>query len=95
MTPDLGQGACRALEDAVTLAALLDARPTVAEALAAYDAARRPRTRRIARRSRLAGAVAQWGSPPAVALRDALMRLTPGSVLLRSPAPILSWTTPP
>lgn len=94
MTPDLGQGACQALEDAVTLAALLDARSTVEEALAAYDAIRRPRTRRIARQARRAGAVAQWSLPPAVALRDTLARLVPGAVVLRALEPILSWVPP-
>ena len=40
MTPDLGQGACQAFEDAVTLASVLDA--DVPAALARYDALRRP-----------------------------------------------------
>ncbi|MEU6234463.1 FAD-dependent monooxygenase, partial [Kitasatospora sp. NPDC047058] len=40
MTPHLGQGACQALEDAVTLAAALATGPTVEAALARYDAAR-------------------------------------------------------
>ncbi|MFD9564208.1 FAD-dependent monooxygenase [Streptomyces sp. NPDC059994] len=51
MTPNLGQGANQALEDAVTLAALLDAYPDVESALSAYDRHRRPRTQLIARRS--------------------------------------------
>ena len=93
-TPNLGQGACQALEDAVTLAALLDAHPDVVSALATYDAERRPRTQRIARRSHRLGVMGQWSSVPAVALRDAVMRVTPRSSLLRSLAPILSWAPP-
>lgn len=93
-TPNMGQGACLALEDAVTLAALLDARPTVESALGAYDAARRPRTQMVVRRSRRIGAVAQWSSAPAVALRDAAMRVMPRSSLLRSLDRVLSWTPP-
>jgi 2-polyprenyl-6-methoxyphenol hydroxylase-like FAD-dependent oxidoreductase len=94
MTPDMGQGACQALEDAVTLAALLDAHPDVVSALAAYDAERRPRTQRIARRSHRIGVMAQWSSAPAVALRDAVIRATPRSSLLRSLDPVLSWAPP-
>jgi 2-polyprenyl-6-methoxyphenol hydroxylase-like FAD-dependent oxidoreductase len=94
MTPNLGQGAGQALEDAVTLAACLDAHPSTASALAAYDAERRPRTQRIARRSRRIGVIAQWSAPPAVALRDAAMRITPSAAQLRSLAPILTWSPP-
>ncbi|MEU8118274.1 FAD-dependent monooxygenase [Spirillospora sp. NPDC049024] len=91
MTPNLGQGACQALEDAVTLAALLDRHPTVEAALDAYDRERRPRSQMIARRSRRVGAVAQWSRRPAVALRNRVMGLTPPSAMLRSLAPVLDW----
>ncbi len=94
MTPDMGQGACQALEDAVVLAAALGADPDVTAALAAYDAERRPRTRKIAARSRRIGQVAQWRSRPAVALRNRIMSLTPASSQLRSMAPVLSWQPP-
>jgi 2-polyprenyl-6-methoxyphenol hydroxylase-like FAD-dependent oxidoreductase len=45
MTPNLGQGACQALEDAVALAAALATEATVKAALARYDAERGPRGR--------------------------------------------------
>ncbi|MQY09275.1 FAD-dependent monooxygenase [Actinomadura macrotermitis] len=94
MTPNLGQGANQALEDAVTLAALLDAHPHVPDALAAYDRERRPRTQKIAARSRRIGAVAHWASPPAVAVRDAAVRLTPARSALRAMAPVAGWRPP-
>jgi 2-polyprenyl-6-methoxyphenol hydroxylase-like FAD-dependent oxidoreductase len=50
-TPDLGQGACQAIEDAAVLAAAL-APGDVAAGLAGYDRARRPRTQAIARAGR-------------------------------------------
>jgi 2-polyprenyl-6-methoxyphenol hydroxylase-like FAD-dependent oxidoreductase len=49
MTPDLGQGARQALEDAATPAAALAAEPTVESALTRYDAERRPRSQSVAR----------------------------------------------
>jgi 2-polyprenyl-6-methoxyphenol hydroxylase-like FAD-dependent oxidoreductase len=89
MTPNLGQGACQALEDAVVLAGVLDRRGS---GLDAYDQARRRRTRMIARRSRRIGAVAQWSSPFATGMRDTVMRHLPPSSALRSLAPVLDWT---
>lgn len=87
MTPNLGQGACQALEDAVVLARV------AAEGadLARYDAQRRPRTQMIVKRSRVIGAVGQLSSPVAVLARNALLRATPPSVQFKSLAPILDW----
>lgn len=88
MTPNLGQGACQALEDAVVLGRVLAA----GEGLDAYDRHRRPRTQMITRRSHQIGTVAQWASPAAVRLRDSALRLLPSSSFTRSLAPILDWT---
>ncbi|MFG2797891.1 FAD-dependent monooxygenase [Streptomyces pseudovenezuelae] len=78
MTPNLGQGACQALEDAVALAAALATEPTVETALARYDAERRPRSQAVARAARQAGRMGQQLSHPlAVTLRNTAMRLTP------------------
>ncbi|MFB7368949.1 FAD-dependent monooxygenase [Streptomyces sp. NPDC056222] len=94
MTPNLGQGACQALEDAVTLAHCLDGTPDVAAALRSYDQLRRPRTRAIARRSARLGVVGQLSWPPAVLLRDTAARLMPTRATLRSMTPVLGWTPP-
>ncbi|MBP2336549.1 2-polyprenyl-6-methoxyphenol hydroxylase-like FAD-dependent oxidoreductase [Saccharothrix coeruleofusca] len=91
MSPALGQGACRALEDAVTLADRLDGGP-VDEALRRYDRLRRPRTRQVVRRSARVEAVARWAWPPAVVLRDSVVRLTPSALASRSMDPVLGWT---
>lgn len=93
MTPNLGQGACQAVEDVATLATLLD-QYEVPDALARYDALRRRHTQAVVRRSRQAGWLGQWSSPLAVALRDRLMRLLPGSAMLRQLQPILDWPLP-
>lgn len=88
MTPNLGQGACQALEDAVVLAKCLDGQA----GLDAYDRLRRKRTQMITRRSHRIGVVAQWESPVAVALRNTTVRLLPESSFTRSLAPVLDWT---
>jgi 2-polyprenyl-6-methoxyphenol hydroxylase-like FAD-dependent oxidoreductase len=87
MTPNLGQGACQALEDAVVLGEVMAS----GAGLAGYDRQRRPRTQMITRRSRRIGAVAQWASPAAVTLRNATLHLLPASSFARSLAPILDW----
>lgn len=95
MTPFLGQGACQALEDAVVLAASCARHDTVSEALNAYDAARRPRTRAIARASRLAGRAGfELRNPVAVALRDAVLRAVPARVGLKAMTRFTAWTAP-
>jgi len=66
MTPNLGQGACQALEDAATLGALLrpDADPN--PALLRYDRLRRPRGRLVRRRSRQLGVCQGFRTGPRV-----------------------------
>ena len=96
MTPNLGQGACQALEDAAVLTRLVAGRAADAlpAALAAYTAARLPRTTDITRWSRRAATMTTWTSPPAIAFRDNLTwllgKLAP-TAPLRSLARIYDW----
>ncbi|MFG2359152.1 FAD-dependent monooxygenase [Streptomyces sp. NPDC048521] len=95
MTPHLGQGACQALEDAVTLAAALATEPTVESALARYDAERRPRSQAVARAARQAGRMGQQLTHPlAVALRNTAMRLTPSRAATRMILRHHTWVPP-
>jgi 2-polyprenyl-6-methoxyphenol hydroxylase-like FAD-dependent oxidoreductase len=59
MTPNLGRGACAAIEDAGALARHLRATSDLRSALSAYDLERRPATTRLVRRSRRLGQVGQ------------------------------------
>ncbi|GLY53642.1 FAD-dependent monooxygenase [Lentzea sp. NBRC 102530] len=88
MTPYLGQGACMALEDAVTLAA-------VGGDLARYDAVRRPRTRSVWKGSRMAGKFGiEMRSPIALALRDFAFRVLPPSLAIQGMTRFSSWEVP-
>lgn len=78
-TPNLGQGACQAIEDAAVLARCLAGGGEPDASLRGYEALRIPRTSAIVRRSRLIGAVGQWSNPLAVASRNQLMRLAGGA----------------
>ena len=83
MTPNLGQGACQAIEDAVVLAACLKTHSTVAAALLEYDRRRMSRTRLFVLRSRWLGAVAQLENPNLCSMRDAAVHATPQSIAAR------------
>ncbi len=72
MTPDLGQGACQAIEDAVVLAACLSEGRDVSRALAEYEAARLRRVRMVVRASRRLGRIATTDSEIVSRMRDGL-----------------------
>jgi 2-polyprenyl-6-methoxyphenol hydroxylase-like FAD-dependent oxidoreductase len=78
MTPDLGQGACQGIEDAVVLAACIDTEPDRPAALAKYESARLRRVRTMVRDSRRIGRIATVRSPSLVAMRDVGTRYMPG-----------------
>lgn len=80
MTPNLGQGACQALEDALVLAQCLEQTDNISVALQLYQARRIPHTARIVTRSWNLGRVGQWSNPLACRLRDTGFKLLPASV---------------
>ncbi|WP_169987790.1 FAD-dependent monooxygenase [Microbispora sp. H10836] len=99
MTPNLGQGACQAMEDAVVLAERVSSHESPhavdpAAGLAAYSRERLARTTPIVRRSRAIGRLTRWRNPLAVTLRDAAMRaagrLGP-NVAMRQFDPVFDW----
>lgn len=95
MTPNLGQGACQALEDAVVLAAALATEATVEAALTRYDAERRRRSQSVARAARQAGRMGQrLRHPLAVTLRNTALRLAPSRATVRAILRHADWTPP-
>ena len=82
-TPNLGQGACQAIEDAVFLAASLADNPDVNLALRSYERARYPRTTAITKDSWRYGNVSQWENPFGSWLRNRLTGWTPNALSLR------------
>ncbi|MEU3445671.1 FAD-dependent monooxygenase [Streptomyces thermolilacinus] len=82
MTPNLGQGAAMAVEDAYALALAL--RPGgVAGAAERYRALRHRRVRAVQLASRHAGAVSGWRNPVGRALRETAMRRMPDALTAR------------
>lgn len=77
-TPNLGQGACQAIEDAASLPGLIGKMP-LEKAMQAFEAKRVQRTRTIIERSGQLGRIAQWENRFMIGLRNALLRRMPAS----------------
>jgi len=84
MTPNMGQGACQAMEDAVVLGQSLANNADIPTALRAYEQARMAHTRQIVSMSRSIGAVGQWGNLLACSARNVALRLVPASLRMNS-----------
>jgi FAD-dependent urate hydroxylase len=78
-TPNLGQGACMAIEDGFVLARNIQKHGANEKALLAYQTERIPRTSKIVKQSRQFGRLAGWENPFAVWLRETILKLTPAS----------------
>ena len=75
-TPNLGQGACQAIEDAVVLASCLRKASDVHSALRSYESQRLAWTADITNKSWLIGKICQWENPLACWLRNKLSKTT-------------------
>ena len=84
MTPNLGQGGCQAIEDAVVLDLCLSAHEDCAKAFQDYETRRLERTARVVKEARRFGRVGQLENAAARALRNFAVRITPLSATLRT-----------
>jgi 2-polyprenyl-6-methoxyphenol hydroxylase-like FAD-dependent oxidoreductase len=80
MTPNLGQGACQAIEDAIVVAASLKHSKNAEAGLGEYERRRIPRTAEIVLQSRRLGQFAQWEDPLASGLRNLAIRAMPDAL---------------
>lgn len=76
-TPNMGQGACMAIESSVSLSRALAQEETLAAAISRYERERMARTAWVTEQSRRIGRVAQMENPLACALRDFITRVSP------------------
>ena len=82
-TPNLGQGGCLAMEDAIVLARCFERFGTREEAFRNYEQLRYKRTSALSKYSRYYGSVGQWENLWARALRRTAFALAPEIVLAR------------
>lgn len=78
-TPNLGQGACQAIEDAYALSLLLRPGGAVESAFQSYETIRRKKAHAVVNKSRLLGQIAHIENGLVRHLRDIMMRLIPSS----------------
>jgi 2-polyprenyl-6-methoxyphenol hydroxylase-like FAD-dependent oxidoreductase len=74
MTPNMGQGACMAIEDALVLSRCLQRYPDVVTALKRYEDLRFDRTKMVVQDAWQQGVVGQWKRPAAVAIRTVMFK---------------------
>ena len=80
-TPNLGQGACQALEDALALSSAFGRTDSIEAALRAYERARMPRTTMVTVESWRAGVALQSENPIFMMLRDLVVASPAGRMM--------------
>jgi 2-polyprenyl-6-methoxyphenol hydroxylase-like FAD-dependent oxidoreductase len=83
-TPNLGQGGCMAIEDAVVLARCFEKYGLTDSALRAYERTRYARTATITLASRVYGEIGQWKNRTATAVRRAAISALPEVLIKQS-----------
>jgi len=81
-TPNMGQGGCMAIEDAIVLARCLSDCENPAAAFGTYERLRYPRTTTVTKVSRYYGSIGQWERPLAAWFRKKLLRLGSGKAAI-------------
>lgn len=76
-TPNLGQGACQAIEDAYVIGKLLDKGVPIEDTFLQYEMTRKRKAHKIVNTSWALGQISQWENPFAVWIRNTTLRLTP------------------
>lgn len=79
-TPNMGQGACQAIEDVAVLVDELKKDKTTIDAFRSFEKRRLARTRYITETSRQIGNVAQWENPIMITVRNSIARILPNSI---------------
>jgi FAD-dependent urate hydroxylase len=82
-TPNMGQGACMAIESSLALARCLRQSDKLMEGLQRYERERMPRTAWITRQSRKIGRIGQFQSRLLCTLRDAFVQFAPDSLTIK------------
>ncbi len=78
-TPNIGQGACQAIEDAYLLSECLD-KNKIGQAFTEYQKLRLPKAHQVVKTSWFVGKMAHISNPILIGLRNQILRLTPSSV---------------
>lgn len=94
-TPNLGQGACLAIEDAAILHSLLKNSSNIINVFKNFSRIRTPRAKYIVELSRKTGDVASIENSAAIVIRDLILRMIPASLAIRQTKKILTFNPQP
>lgn len=83
-TPNMGQGACQALEDVAVLVDELHQKSNVTLAFQSFEKRRIARTKYITDTSKFIGEVSQWQNPLGILLRNTILKNLPSQLTQRS-----------
>jgi len=78
-TPNMGQGACQAIEDAYVFSECLN-KYSITKTLSEYQKLRLPKAHQVVKTSWIVGKMAHLSNPILIGLRNQMLRLTPSSV---------------
>ena len=78
-TPNMGQGACQAIEDAFVLSECLD-KYEIDRAFSEYQKLRLPKAHQVVKSSWVIGKMAHLSNPILIGLRNQMLRLMPSSI---------------
>ena len=92
-TPNMGQGACQAIEDAFVLSECLN-KYNIITAFEEYQKLRIQKAHLIVKKSWYIGKIAHIKSPFLVALRNLILRLTPSKINQKQNEQVFKLTTP-
>ena len=90
-TPNLGQGGCMALEDALVLARSLRQEGSPEAALRRYERLRKKRTRHVQQRSLLMGQIGQWQNCLITGGREVVTSILPAKIFERNCRRVYSY----
>ncbi|MEM7512048.1 MAG: FAD-dependent monooxygenase [Bacteroidota bacterium] len=79
-TPNMGQGACQAIEDAYVLAQCMRQHPNTDEAFSSFQRLRKAKAHMIVKSSWQIGRMAHWKNPLAISMRNLMMKSVPASL---------------
>src|SRR5690606_28595828 len=83
-TPNMGQGACQALEDVAILIQEIKQQKDITKAFTNFEQRRLARTRYITKTSKIIGEVGQWDNNMLIFLRNSLLKTIPSKWNQRS-----------
>jgi len=79
-TPNMGQGACQAIEDAIIVSKCLTSDLSIEASFKKFEILRMKRTRKIVKTSWILGKIAQLSNPGLCQIRDIILRSIPNKV---------------